>query len=182
MFAEMFIKELNLIKDESLRNILTNILDNDIDSYIFEVPASSTGKYHPKFAQGPGGLVRHTKAMVKVLTVFENARPDLDWDCIYSAAIMHDCCKFSRGNTTNNYSNHAELIYKLISSKIEIYKDDQSVASKLQKISELAKYHMGRFDTDLEICKSVMTEESWIIHYADMLVSRKWYSSKDIYV
>ena len=41
-------------------------LIDSLPDYFFEVAAASTGKYHPKYAQGEGGLVRHTKAAVKI--------------------------------------------------------------------------------------------------------------------
>ena len=37
-----------------------------LPNYFFEVPASSTGKYHPEFALGDGGLIRHTKVAVRI--------------------------------------------------------------------------------------------------------------------
>ena len=35
--------------------------------YWFHVPASSTGKYHPKFSLGDGGLLRHEVAVLRLL-------------------------------------------------------------------------------------------------------------------
>lgn len=46
-----FIHELNSITDENLREFASWCLDR-LPKYFFEVGASSTGKYHPKFAQG----------------------------------------------------------------------------------------------------------------------------------
>ena len=37
-----------------------------LPEYFFEVAASSTGKYHPVYALGVGGLVRHTIAAVEI--------------------------------------------------------------------------------------------------------------------
>ena len=64
--TEVFKKEINYVKDENLRSDL-KILIELLPDYFFEVPASSTGKYHPDFALGDGGLVRHTKAAVRLL-------------------------------------------------------------------------------------------------------------------
>ena len=37
-----------------------------LPDYFFSVSASSTGKYHPSFSLGNGGLLRHTKVVVKI--------------------------------------------------------------------------------------------------------------------
>ena len=51
---------MNLIR-EDLKYLVSNLPD-----YFFEIEASSTGKYHPKFASGGHGLVRHTKVAVRI--------------------------------------------------------------------------------------------------------------------
>ena len=62
---EQFKKELNYINNSRIKKSLI-IMINKLPDYFFEVPASSTGKYHPKFALGEGGLVRHTKVAVRL--------------------------------------------------------------------------------------------------------------------
>ena len=59
----LFERELSYIKDENIKEFAKRIIE-DADEYFFTVPASSSGKYHPDFARGEGGLVRHTKAVV----------------------------------------------------------------------------------------------------------------------
>ena len=63
--TETFEQELSLIQDAERRLFVSRCLENVAD-YFFEVPASSTGKYHPEYSLGRGGLVRHTKAAVKI--------------------------------------------------------------------------------------------------------------------
>ena len=60
-----FEQELNYIKDENIRKSL-EIMINYIPDYFFHIAASSTGKYHPQYALGDGGLIRHTKAAVRM--------------------------------------------------------------------------------------------------------------------
>ena len=66
--------------------------------YFFHVAASSTGKYHPKYALGDGGLLRHTKAAVRIahellinpsITNFTDDEKDL----IIMALTLHDGLK-----------------------------------------------------------------------------------------
>ena len=65
MNSDKFLKELNYIKNESIREDAKTLI-NFLPDYFFEIPASSTGKYHPKYALGDGGLLRHTKAACRI--------------------------------------------------------------------------------------------------------------------
>ena len=49
MKHEVFRRELDYIKDERIRTSCETILDM-LPDYFYEVPASSTGKYHPEFS------------------------------------------------------------------------------------------------------------------------------------
>lgn len=62
---DMFSNELEYIKDERIKIACMKALTL-LPDYFFTVQASSTGKYHPPFALGENGLVRHSKAAVKV--------------------------------------------------------------------------------------------------------------------
>ena len=60
---KLFSNELNEISDEKLRNFAEDLIIN-ADDYFFTIAASTTGKYHPQFDLGVGGLVRHTRCVV----------------------------------------------------------------------------------------------------------------------
>ena len=51
----VFENEYAYIKNEKYRENL-KIMVNLLPDYFFTVPASSTGKYHPSFSLGDGGL------------------------------------------------------------------------------------------------------------------------------
>ena len=53
--VDCFNKEYNYIKDNKKREDLKYLVSN-LPDYFFEIPASSTGKYHPKFASTENGL------------------------------------------------------------------------------------------------------------------------------
>ena len=61
----MFDKEISYIKDNQIKSAMVKLL-NILPEYWFEVPASSTGKYHPEYALGDGGLLRHSKAAMRI--------------------------------------------------------------------------------------------------------------------
>ena len=62
---EYFNKEYNYIKDENNIEDVKVLIDL-LPDYFFEIPASSTGKYHPKFASTRYGLLKHTKVAVRI--------------------------------------------------------------------------------------------------------------------
>ena len=62
---EMFVEELSYITDDSYSDALLNII-NMLPDYWFHEAASSTGKYHPEYALGDGGLLRHSKAAMRI--------------------------------------------------------------------------------------------------------------------
>ena len=65
MHSDLFKNEINYIKNDRIKNSLITMI-NKLPDYFFLVPASSTGKYHPDYALGEGGLLRHTKAAVRI--------------------------------------------------------------------------------------------------------------------
>ena len=64
--VEVFENELVYIENEDIRDSLRTMIEK-IPDYFFTIPAASTGKYHPQYAQGDGGLVRHTKVACYIL-------------------------------------------------------------------------------------------------------------------
>mgnify|MGYP006994349237 CR=1 FL=1 len=62
---EYFNKEYSYIKDNKKREDVKYLV-NKLPDYFFEIPASSTGKYHPSFASSENGLVKHTKVAVRI--------------------------------------------------------------------------------------------------------------------
>lgn len=99
-------KEIGYINDENLKNdaiYLVSILPD----YFFEVDASSTGKYHPKYASGDKGLLRHVKAAVKMAVellanpIIEKPYSSRDKDLIVLALIVHDGLKYGKIKLTS---------------------------------------------------------------------------------
>ena len=60
--VEKFEDVLQYIKDQTLKADACYLIDG-LPDYFFEVPASSTGKYHPSYALGEGGLTREVRAI-----------------------------------------------------------------------------------------------------------------------
>ena len=60
-----FAAELTLITDPGIRAFTEKCIE-ELPDYFFRVPASSTGKYHPRISLGEGGLLRHTQMAVQI--------------------------------------------------------------------------------------------------------------------
>ena len=177
--SELFKKELNLIKDETLKEIIKGILDEDIHYDNFLNASSSTGKYHPSFDNTRYGNTNHSKAVVKLCKVLLYSREDLaDYaDLIYSAAILHDMWKYD-GKSSHTIRIHAELAYNYLTN--DITTDDQTMNDKLKTIAVIIKYHMGHWSFDkwfeeINALKPIIKDCVLIVHYADMIASRNFY-------
>ena len=108
---ECFENEISWIHSKSIQQFARYCVDN-LPDYFFMVPASSSGKYHPSYALGDGGLVRHTKAAVAVahelfnLEMFQKQFSDTEQDLILLSLILHDGKKQGGGNGKHTVFEH----------------------------------------------------------------------------
>ena len=109
-----FNKELAYIKNPKYRENAQKLIEL-LPDYFYEVAASSTGKYHPAFALGEGGLVRHTKVAVKI--AYELSNNDVigysftedEKDLMIIALIMHDGLK--HGIKKEKFNLNGQLLH-----------------------------------------------------------------------
>ena len=182
MKKDVFKTELNYIKNSKYRKN-AEVLISLLPDYFFEVPASSTGKYHPSFAQGQGGLVRHTKVAVKIAHELLNSiigQPfnQEEKDLIILALILHDGLK--HGNPKEEYVrfDHPVLIAKFIQNnqKRTTFNDKE-----IQFLTNIISSHMGPFNTNkysdviLPVPKNKYQK---FVHMCDLLASRKFLDVK----
>ena len=73
MREELMYGCLRTIENDDLR-ILAGEMIKTVPEYWYHVGASSTGKYHPEYSLGEGGLMRHTVALVRILNYMLEAR------------------------------------------------------------------------------------------------------------
>ena len=160
----IFDPELVQITDLALRNKVRELIEK-ADSRHETEPASSTGKYHPDFAQGEGGLVRHTKAVVFMVNELCRARADLDQNCLIAAALLHDMHKYKEAG---KYTCHEHPFLMAC---------DASEAGLPAAIVFAIESHMGRWNTSnrSSVVLPVPSDDfQWLLHYADYLASRTW--------
>ena len=177
-------KEIGYVKDASKRKDL-RILINLLPDYFFEIPASSTGKYHPEFASGEGGLLRHTKVAVRIAhellennTVGWKFSSD-DKDLIIMALVLHDGLKCGIEHSKYTKFDHPLLVSKYMmenKEKVSMEVDD------LRKMCSLIESHMGEWTYDSHEKKEVLpkprTAEQRFVHMCDYLASRKFIDVK----
>ena len=108
-----YIKNLEYVED-------FKILIGLLPDYFFHVAASSTGKYHPAFSLGEGGLLRHTKAAVRIAYELLNdpcigdKYTTREKDLFIIALTMHDGVKHGIPEETYTRADHPLLVSKLI--------------------------------------------------------------------
>ena len=181
---DVFKKEINYIKSASKRKDLRTLI-NLLPDYFFEIPASSTGKYHPSFALGNGGLVRHTKVAVRIAhELLENNTIGIKFtqdekDLIIMALTLHDGLKSGEEHSKYTKFDHPLLISKFImqnKSKLSLDIDD------IRKLCSMIESHMGEWTTDPYTKKEVLpkprTAEQRFVHMCDFLASRKFLDVK----
>ena len=86
------------MNSENLKQALVYYINN-IPEYILHEGASSTGKYHPDYATGDGGLLRHLKASVRIgkelldNPLIGNKYTDHQKDMMLFGLLIHDGLK-----------------------------------------------------------------------------------------
>lgn len=175
----MFINEIGDIKDADLKAFATELIAN-ADDYFFVVPASSSGKYHPPFDLGDGGLVRHTRLVAYMARSLAESYcfSDYDTDCLIVAALAHDIKKQGNGDTGHTVWDHPILAMHYVQ---EIYgKTNFNVpADTIEKISNAVSSHMGKWGNEPRFCKGntplpmPVTEFDKALQAADYVASRK---------
>lgn len=179
-----FTKELSYIKDNDRRSDLRYLI-NLLPDYFFEIPASSTGKYHPEFASGDGGLVRHTKVAVRIGYELLNNNTvgakftDKDKDLILMALTLHDGLKSGLEHSKYTKFDHPLLV----SHFIQEHKEELSMEmDDIRKMCSMIESHMGEWTYDSYNKKEVLpkpkTAEQRFVHMCDFLASKKFLDVK----
>lgn len=164
-------EQLNLIKDHNIRVFVEEFLQEEVPEYFFTMPSSTTGKYHPKYTLGEGGLVRHTKAAVTIAyELFEIISfSEVEKDIIIASLILHDTFKCGDRDTHTKHE-HPEI------ASMHIQKFGTLDKGVRNQISNAVKRHMGKWNTSKysSIVLSIPeTKLQRFVHMCDYLASRK---------
>lgn len=180
---ELLKEYFDAVQDENVKKFMEQCIDT-IPEYWYKVPASSTGKYHPNYALGDGGLMRHTIALLRF---FERLiRNDMygkpftkkELDLLRVACLMHDSRKsgsdedFAKSKYT--HFDHPILAAEVVRSiKTEYITDDEK-----EIIANAIESHMGQWNTDASgRCKVVLptpkNKYQKIVHLVDYIAAMK---------
>lgn len=176
--------ELSYIKNTEYKSDFETLI-NLLPEYFFEVPASTTGKYHPDFSLGVGGLLRHTKVAVRIgyellsNPCIGNKYTEREKDLILIALTMHDGVKCGIPKETYTRADHPLLASKLIKENCDKLKmDDDDV----NFICSIIESHMGPWNTHPytkeEILPIPKDKFQNFVHMCDYLASRKFLDVK----
>ena len=179
---ENFKTELNYIKDERIKRSLITMI-NKLPDYFFEVPASSTGKYHPSFSLGEGGLLRHTKAAVRIAKeLLDN--PSLnnftqnEKDLIIFAITLHDGLKSGLVKSEYTLFEHPILMSDYIQDNMEeLDLEDEEI----DLVCRCIRTHMGPWTKNYkgeEVLEPPKDKYQRFVHMCDYLASRKFLDVK----
>lgn len=170
---KLFEREINLIVDEDLRMMVKSYMEEGTPDYFWTDGASSSGKYHPKFSQGEGGLVRHTKAVVmfaeELLRMSSYAYMKEEYkDYVIAACILHDTCKYGMYEfDKSEYKNHAV-------NAAERFNDwcyEEGYCPHFLLLNAI-RSHMGQWSTEKE--DRPFTNVDRCVHMADYMASRSF--------
>lgn len=178
-----FEKELSFIKDDKIREQTKKTL-KCVAQEFFKAPASSTGKYHPSYALGEGGLYRHTCAAVGIakdvlgLEWVQDKIDDRKRDYVIAALILHDVAKSGKcWDSAYTRHDHPLQAAELIRDNLEGEENEEYVTT----VGRLISSHMGQWNTcrwdKTKLPKPNWTDE-FIVHLCDYLASRKYLEYK----
>lgn len=165
--------DLNLFTDVGVRKFVQNCLD-DFPSYFWTAPASGTGKYHPEDENVEGGLVLHTRRVIRVVLLLADMY-DLNWserDILVAAAFLHDSWSKGRNSKSNNINTDPyHPLYVEEKFPLTPYGDQHIPQSVYTAIMECVASHSGKYS----VSKLLNSDRKLprILQLADYLASRR---------
>jgi hypothetical protein len=171
---------LETIVNEDIREFAEVLVDG-LPNYIWEVGASSTGKYHPQYSLGEGGLMRHQIAVVRFLNYFfeleqYKAFGSRKMDLMRVAGLVHDGRK-SGEQADYEYSKFTRFEHPIkMANVIRSYDGQYLNHEEIEFIAHCIESHMGQWCSDRKsstILPKPLDVYQHFVHLADYLASRK---------
>ena len=172
---------LDTFENEDIKEFAIVLLD-DLPNYIWSVPASSTGKYHPAYSLGEGGLMRHQVAVVRFLNFFLELEQynikltSRERDLIRLSGLVHD------GRKSGSQEDYLKSKYTkfdhpaLMADVVRSFDGKYLNHEEIELVADTISKHMGQWNTDkktnIELPKP-NNKFARMVHVADYLASRK---------
>ena len=176
--VKCFEDEIKLLKLKKVKDACSKMIEL-LPDYFFEVPASSTGKYHPEYALGEGGLLRHSKAAARIgYELLEDPMigdkyTELEKDLMIMALMIHDGLKSGMPKEKYTRFDHPILMADYIMDNEEVLGLE---IEEVEFLMDVIKTHMGSWTTDYqgnEVLEKPKTKYQNFVHMCDYLASRK---------
>lgn len=172
---------LDTFENEDIKEFAVVLLDN-LPDYIWHVGASSTGKYHPAYSLGEGGLMRHQIAVVRFLNFFLELEQygskltSRERDLIRLSGLVHDGRK-SSSQEDYEKSKYTRFNHPILMADVIRDFDGQYLThEEIELVADTISRHMGQWSTDkksnVELPKP-NNKFARMVHVADYLASRK---------
>ncbi len=173
-----FETEIGYIKEDRIKKDACYLIEK-LPEYFFNVPASSSGKYHPIYASKEKGLLKHTKAAVRIAhellenPIIGNCYSATEKDIIIFGLIIHDGFKMGEKKQIHTIAEHPLISMEFV----EKNKNNLSLNEhELDFLERVIASHMGIWNKNYqgkEILPIPETKEEILVHICDYLASRK---------
>lgn len=172
--------EINTLSIDDIKEFGLALLGT-IPEYFFNVPASSSGKFHPKNDLGEGGLVRHSITVRRMLRHILEPNGYYDFtvreiELLELAALFHD--SFKSGTQEEYEENiHTKFLHPVLAANhilMESVKKRFDYDSASFMASAIMS-HMGQWNTSWREAGTLplpKTPAQKALHLADYLASR----------
>lgn len=183
MYHGEFEREIALIESIDLQDFVRYYFNWYVGAWFWKSGASSTGKYHPAFAQGEGGLVRHTRAAAwvceELLRMSSYAyMKDTYKDYARVAVLLHDTRKYGSGDTEDKdcYKNHGALAAWDVGTAWKEFFGDEACPELLYLA---IKSHMGQWVENKD--DRPFTNIDRLVHLSDYIASWRFWDIPMLY-
>ena len=172
---EIFAHELRMIVDDKIKQFVIDTFDKLCPDYFWTCPCSTTGKHHPQYALGVGGLVRHVKSAIWWGVELSRAlQMEKYHDEMVAALLLHDLIKNGKGLNANGRPLERGVAGThgvTLANKIIVDTDVEPLRGMMYNILNGIGSHMGIWTTVKGYRPGTSFEK--LIHLADYCASRK---------
>jgi len=179
---KFFEREILLLESEDLRDFARWYLDNHVGNWFWKSGASASGKYHPSFTHGEGGLVRHTRAVCMVceelLRMSGYAYMKAEYkDFARLACLLHDTRKYGSGDEEDKsyYPRHGEAAANDVGVAWREFFHSHSCPELLLMA---IRSHMGQWTENRD--DRPFTNIDRLVHLSDYIASRPFWDIPEL--